>query len=76
MKVICDDIANIYIDGVEKVVPGTGAWNQLSKFYVPATTTTIGIQCRNTGFNFVNLSRFIVFPGIDSFLIVLSFVLN
>ena len=49
LEVICDDISAIFVDGVQKEVAGTGAWNQLAKLNIPETTRAIGIQCRNTG---------------------------
>ena len=49
LKVICDDISTIFVDGVQKDVAGTGAWNQLATLSIPETTIAIGIQCQNTG---------------------------
>ena len=49
LKVVCDDITTIFVDGEQKNVPGTGAWNQLATLQIPASTGAIGIQCRNTG---------------------------
>ena len=37
------------MDGEQKNVAGTGAWNQLAALEIPASSSAIGIQCRNTG---------------------------
>ena len=49
MKVVCDDISTIFVDGEQKEAAGTGVWNQLATLVIPASTKTIGVQCKNTG---------------------------
>jgi len=49
LKVICDDISTIFVDGEQRDAAGTGAWNQLATLTIPDNTGAIGIQCRNTG---------------------------
>ena len=49
LKVVCDDITAIYIDGKQKEAAGTEVWNQLATLQIPASTRAIGIQCKNTG---------------------------
>ena len=49
LKVVCDDISTIFVDGEQKEAAGTGVWNQLATLVIPASTKTIGVQCKNTG---------------------------
>ena len=49
LKVVCDDITTIFVDGEQKETAGTGVWNQLATLLIPASTRAIGIRCQNTG---------------------------
>jgi len=49
LEVICDDIANIFVDGAEREAAGTGVWNQLSVVDIGVGAQVVGIQCQNTG---------------------------
>ena len=49
MKVMCDDVATIFVDGEEKQVAGTQGWDQLATLQIPSSTRAIGVQCRDTG---------------------------
>ena len=46
---MCDDISTISVDGEQKNVPGTEAWNKMATLKISNSTKTIGVQCRNTG---------------------------
>ena len=37
------------MDGEQRDVAGTGAWNQLASVRISGDTKVVGVQCRNTG---------------------------
>ena len=45
---MCDDISTIFVDGEQKNVPETEAWNKMATLKISNTTKTIGVQCHNT----------------------------
>ena len=47
MKVMCDDVTTIFVDGEQRNVDGTGKYDQLATLQIPASTAAIGIQCHN-----------------------------
>ena len=49
MKVMCDDVATIFVDGEEKQVAGTQGWDQLATLQIPSSTRAIGVQCKDVG---------------------------
>ena len=49
MKVMCDDVATIFVDGEEKQVAGTQSWDKLATVQIPSFTRAIGVQCRDGG---------------------------
>ena len=49
MKVVCDDVTTIFVDGEEKAAVGTGAWDQVATVQIPVSTKVVGIQCKNNG---------------------------
>ena len=48
MKVLCDDITTIFVDGEHKHVAGTGKWDNMATLNIPASTVVVGIRCHNT----------------------------
>ena len=49
LKVVCDDITTVFVDGEQKTVAGTGVWNQMATLQIPTSTRTVGIKCHNSG---------------------------
>ena len=49
MKVACDDVTTIFVDGEQKTVAGTGYYGHLATLQIPASTGAVGIKCHNTG---------------------------
>ena len=49
LKVMCDDISTIFVDGKQKNVPGTEKMKWMATLKISNTTKTIGVQCNNTG---------------------------
>ena len=49
LKVLCDDVRTVYVDGVEMDVSGSQGWEKMSTFQIPVTTKVIAIKCQNLG---------------------------
>ena len=49
LKVMCDDISTIFVDGEQKKVSGTEKMKWMATLKLSNTTKTIGVQCNNTG---------------------------
>ena len=49
MKVMCDDVTTIYVDGEEENMEGTGNWNEIATLDIPRSTRIVAIKCHNRG---------------------------
>jgi len=49
LRVVCDDISTIYIDGKHVKARGTGHWAQMATVNISPNTRLVAVQCRNTG---------------------------
>merc|ERR1712039_21089 len=49
LRVVCDDISTIWIDGRHVRARGTQRWNQMATVNISPNTRVIAIKCRNTG---------------------------
>ena len=49
LKVMCDNISTIFVDGEQKNVAGTEKMKWMATLKISNTTKTIGVQCNNTG---------------------------
>jgi len=49
LRVVCDDISTIWIDGKHVKARGTGHWAQMATVKISPNTQLVAVQCRNTG---------------------------